>query len=90
MDPYYEKLITGPTDTLITGMEEENMPKKKKVMIKKGLLDKKQKTFIEKKVKELKTIKAVEAFYNRDDAVTKYARKVATKMYISKRKVKVK
>jgi len=55
------------------------MPKKKKVAIKKGLLGNDQKKFIEKKVKELGTVKKVEAFYHRDDAVTKYAHKMAKK-----------
>lgn len=56
----------------------KEVPKKKRISLK-GLGDD-QKEFIESKVKEFKTLKEVEVFYNREDTVSSYAMKIAKKM----------
>lgn len=44
-------------------------------------LEKSQILFIDQKVKDLGSLKSVKKFYNRDDAVSKYAISRATKLY---------
>jgi hypothetical protein len=52
--------------------------KKEKISLK-GLGDD-QKEFIESKVKTFKTLKEVSLFYNKEDAVSAYAMKIAKKL----------
>ena len=44
-----------------------------------------QKDFIGNKVKELKTIEAVQSFYTKDDNVSKYAHILAEKLFKERR-----
>jgi len=52
------------------------------------MLDKKQRIFIKKKVKSLGSKKKVLSFYKREDLVTKFAHKMAKKIYKKKRRKK--
>jgi hypothetical protein len=51
----------------------------------KNNLDKSQKEFIEKKVRELKTKKKVKEFYHLDDNVSKFAVNLSEKLFKSKK-----
>ena len=65
-------------------MPKKKATKKKVTKPKYGNLDDDQRKFIRAKVKSLKTIKAVEAFYKREDMVTKFARDLAKKLKLPK------